>query len=84
MKNIIINMYVNKLTKEDIISFAKKEKVTLTEEETNIIYNAIKKDKDIILSKEFFNYITKYKEVFSKEVYNKILELAHKYENFIS
>lgn len=84
MKNIIINMYINKLTKEDIISFAKKEKVTLTEEETNIIYNAIKKDKDIILSKEFFNYITKYKEVFSKEVYNKILELAHKYENFIS
>lgn len=84
MKNIIINMYINKLTKEDIISFAKKEKVTLTEEETNIIYNAIKKDKDIILSKEFFNYITKYKEVFSKEVYDKILELAHKYENFIS
>lgn len=84
MKNIIINMYINKLTKEDIISFAKKEKVTLTEEETNIIYNAIKKDKDIILSKEFFNYITKYKEVFSKEVYNKILELAHKYEKFIS
>lgn len=38
----IIHSYINKLTKEDIKSFAEQNQVSLTEEEVNIIYEVIK------------------------------------------
>lgn len=83
MRNIIINSYINKITKEDIKAFATKENILINDKEINLIYNAIKKDKNIILSKEFYTYIKQYENKLSKEVYNKIIELAKKYESFI-
>lgn len=83
MKKMLVMKYVSTLTKNDILNFAKNNNIVVNESEVDIIYNAIKKDSNIILSNEFYTYITKYKNVLSKEVYDKILELAHQYESFI-
>lgn len=83
MKKIIIENYIKELTKEQISNFSLKQGIVLNNKELNIIYNAIKKDKDIILSNRFYDYLNQYKDDLSPVVYNKILELAKKYESFI-
>ena len=82
MKNLIIGK-INDLTKEDINNFALKEGINLKSEETDLIYTCIKKDYEIILSDKFYSYIENLKGKLSKEVYDKIIELAKKYEKFI-
>lgn len=83
MKKIIIENYIKELTKEQISNFSLKQGIVLNDKELNIIYNAIKKDKDIILSNRFYDYLNQYKDDLRPVVYNKILELAKKYESFI-
>lgn len=82
MKKMMLLYYANKLTKEDILNYSKKENINLTNEEVNIIYNAIKNDTNEILN-NFDNYIIKYKNILKSEIYTKIIELKEKYKNFI-
>lgn len=82
MKKMLLLYYASKITKEDILNYAKKENINLTSEEVNIIYNAIKNDTNEILN-NFDNYIIKYKNILRNEIYNKILELKEQYKNFI-
>ncbi len=81
-KNLIIS-YVNKLTKQDIINYLNKENIEYTNDELDLIYNAIKNDYEVILSNDFDKYITNYKFNLNEKLYNKILEKYNEYKKFI-
>lgn len=72
MMEKMINSYVNKLTKNDIIKFADKNNITLTNDEIDIIFNTIKKDWQDLLHNpnKVFNNI---KSKVSLNTYNNII-----------
>lgn len=78
MMEKMINSYVNKLTKNDIIKFADKNNITLTNNEVNIIFNVIKKDWQDILHNpnKVFNNI---KPQVSLDTYNNIIYFYNLY-----
>jgi len=82
MNKNIIKMYAYKITKDDIVNFAQKENVNITENETNIILNAIKNDIDILLSENAIIYLESYKGKISDNLYKKLEDLYYKYEKF--
>ena len=81
--NNLIKKYVSNLTKQDIYDFAFKEDIKITNNEVNIIYEAIKNNTDILLSKDALTFISRFKSVLSDEVYSKIIEKFEKYKDFI-
>ena len=81
-KDLLIN-YINKLNKQDIIDYLSKECVTASNEEIDMIYNAIKNDYNEILDSNFMNYISNYKLNFNPELYKKIIEKYNQYKKFI-
>ncbi len=83
MNNLIIEKYIKKLTKQDIINYAVKQNIHLTESETNIIYNYIKtKYKDFLNGKEN-ELLLEIKQKVKNTTYQKIEELYKLYQNKI-
>lgn len=80
-KNIIYN-YLNNLKKEDILIYANKQGITLTDNELIIIYDNIKNNYENILNNPLTE-INKLKNSLNINTYNKILELYHKYKVLI-
>ena len=78
MMEKLINSYVNKLTKQDILLFADKNNITLTNEEVDIIFNVIKKDWQELLHNpnKIFNNI---KSQVSLTTYNNIIYFYNLY-----
>lgn len=74
MKEKIIKSYVKQLTKDDIIKFAKKNDIILTNDELNLIYQAIKNDYDNILANPELALKNAQKKL-NPNTYNKIYEL---------
>lgn len=74
MKEFIIKSYIKNLTKDDIVKFANKNGVSLTNNELDIIYTNIKDNYEYILSnpKDALNNI---KSKVNTNTYNKIYEL---------
>ena len=60
MINRLIEQYVNRMTKNDIIVFANKNGIELNEGEVKIIYNHIKKNWKTIVNL-YINFKEKYK-----------------------
>ena len=83
MKKQILEIYINKLTKQDIVNYLSKERIPASNEEINLIYNAIKNDYKEILESDFNNYISNYKLTFNKTLYEKIIEKYNEYKKFI-
>ena len=81
-KNIIINN-IEKLKKEDIITYLNKENVIYSIDEVDLIYNAIKNDYDTILNDNFMNYISNYKFNINSELYYFIIDKYNQYKKFI-
>ena len=73
----IIKKYVNKLKKEDIVNFAKKNNLLLDKEELEIIYNTIK-NRYIDIYNDGLKVINEYKDKLKKNTYDKLIEV---YEN---
>ena len=80
MKKQILEIYINKLTKQDIVNYLSKERIPASNEEINLIYNAIKNDYKEILESDFNNYISNYKLTFNKTLYEKIIEKYNEYK----
>ena len=83
MKKELLKSYIERLTKKDITSYLSKECITATNEEIDLIYNAIKNDYEEILNTNFMDYISKYKLSFNQELYKKIIEKYNEYKKFI-
>ncbi len=77
-KNIIIT-YINKLKKEDIKTYVKKEGISLTNQELDIIYYNLKNNYEKILTNPL-NEINKIKDKLNIDTYHKLIELYNKYK----
>lgn len=83
MKKQLLISFINKLTKQDIVNYLSKECIPASNEEINLIYNAIKNDYNEILETDFNSYISNYKLTFNKALYEKIIEKYNEYKKFI-
>lgn len=81
-ENIIKN-YVDKLTKEDIINYSKKEDIFLNDNEINVIYYEIKNK-----WKQLYNgntrVITDLENKINNKAYNKLIDLYNTYKKFLN
>lgn len=83
MKKELLKNYINKLTKEDIINYLSHESIEASNDEIDMIYNAIKNDYEEILNTDFMSYISNYKLNFNPELYKTIIEKYNQYKKFI-
>lgn len=83
MKKELIKSYVEKLTRDDIVTYLQKECISASNEEIDLIYNAIKNDADEILNTNFMSYISNYKLNLNEELYKRIIEKYNEYKKFI-
>ena len=82
MNKSVIKRYAANVTKNDIVSFAYKENVMVSDAEVDIIFKAIHFDIDVLLE-DPIDYLEDYKDKLSDEVYLKLLEFYNKYKKFI-
>ena len=75
---------IKKLTKEDIVNFGKKYNVYLNKKELDFVYDLVKNNNQEILSNPKSFNLTKYKENFTRENYQKLSNLYNKYSNYLS
>ncbi len=83
----IIERYINKMTKEDIKTFALSKNIDLSSAELDFTYDFVKKNyKNFFANPKVFN-IERYKDNYSKENFSKITkvyqEYTQKYANYL-
>lgn len=83
LMNYLIEAYVNKLTKQDILNFASKNNLNVTNEELDFVYKFIKYNYKTVLNNPNSFNLSNYKNNFSSENYNFINSLISKYIKFI-
>ena len=78
----LIEHYINKLTKKDIIDFSIKNDIILNNDELIYLYKIIKEKYKLLLNGDtsIFNEI---KDNININTYNKIIELYNKYKNYL-
>lgn len=82
MIKTLIENYVNKLTKEDIILYASKENIAITNDEVDYLYITIKKDYHLFINGNHDEIFEDLKPNVSIEIYNKLVSLYNKYKSF--
>lgn len=81
MIELIIKKYVNSLTKDQIVSFAKENNIVLTEHELSIIYNTIKTDWYTLIFKDYKTIFKKVEKEIEPIKLKKIEDLLLLYKN---
>ena len=84
MYDFLIKKYVERITHDDITKFALKEGITLTDDETDVIYNYIKKDWRTFYYGNPRALIDEMKDVLSEEAYIKVESLYIEAKNKIN
>ena len=88
MFNNLIENYLNKLTKDDIVLYAFKNNIILKPNETDYIYKIIKNDYKILLGDNYETIFNNAKDFIEKEnlkkLYNLFLDYRDKYKNYLS
>lgn len=84
---ILIERFINKMTKEDIKNFASKKGAILSESELNFTYNFIKTNYKQVLSNPKLLELDRYKNNYTKEnfeIISKVFqEYSQKYSNYL-
>ena len=81
--NNLIESFIKRMTKEDIIKFASKNNLKTTSEEIDFVFNFIKNNyQDVLKNPNKFD-ITLYKSHFSKDNYLFLEGLVNKYKKMI-
>ncbi len=83
MNLFLIQKYIQKITKQDIITFAKNQGIILEEQEADIIYYYIKNKYQEFFSGNDLTILEEIKPKLKKETYLKIEELYYTYKNKI-
>lgn len=87
MKDKLIKNYINKITKKDIVLFAEKNNIILSNQELDYIYNLIKNNYKEIISENPNNIFKELKNNVNSNNYNKIIKLffiyKDKYQSFL-
>lgn len=84
MYDYIIEEYIKKITKEDIINFASKKKVTLTNDELDIIYDYLKKYWKTFYKGNPSELLEELSHKINPDTFSKIKELYIEFKNKIS
>lgn len=84
MNILLISKYINKLTKDDIKTFAYNKGILLEEYEIDIIYFYIKKYYKEFLQSNDLLILNKLKKEISKNTYNHIINLYNEYKRKIN
>ena len=83
----IIERYINKMTKDDIITFSKSKNINLSEEELDFTYKFVKKNYQNFLKNPQLFDINRYKNYYTPENFSKITkvwqEYSQKYANYL-
>lgn len=79
----LIEPFINRMTKEDIIKFAKKNNLNVTEHEINFVYSFIKNNYQTVLKNPDNFNLALYKNEFSNDNYLFIENLISKYKRMI-
>lgn len=79
----IIESYVNKLTINDIYTFANYKNISITNNEANIIYNYIKKYWMIFYKENPTKLFNELKTQLSSNTYDNLIQLYIEYKNKI-
>ncbi len=75
----IVEAYMNKLTKEDVNSFATKKGANLSPEELDFTYNFIMKNwKDIFKNPNLFD-INRYQNKYTPQNFTKVKQVFNEY-----
>ena len=77
--NMLIERFMNNLTKEKVLEFATSKNIILNDEELDFTYLFIKKNYKTILSNPSLLNMDLYKNKFSDENYLKINKLIDEY-----
>lgn len=81
--NNLITSYVNKLKKEDIINFAHKNNLVVSDQEIDFVYSFIKNNhQEVLKNPNAFN-LDLYKNQFSNDNYIFLKNLIDKYKRMI-
>jgi len=84
---ILIERFINKMTRDDIKNFAIKKGANLSEEELNFTYNFIKTNYKQVLSNPKLLDLDRYKNNYTKEnfeIISKVFqEYSQKYSNYL-
>lgn len=83
MNNYLIETYINKLKKEDILNYARKQEIYLDKEEIDIIYNYIKYNYKKIIYNNPQDTLKEIKKEVKPITYNKIENLYIKFKDKI-
>lgn len=79
----LITSYINRLKKEDIMNFANKNNLTVSDDEIDFVYSFIKNNhQEVLKNPESFD-IALYKNKFSSDNYNFLKNLIDKYKKMI-
>lgn len=84
MNILLISKYINKLTKDDIKTFAYNKGILLEEYEIDIIYFYIKKYYKEFLQGNDLLILNKLKKEINKNTYNHIINLYNEYKRKIN
>ena len=77
--NILIERFINNLTKEKVLDFAISKDINLNEQELDFVYKFITKNYKTILSNPTLLNMELYKNKFSEENFSKIKKLIDEY-----
>lgn len=80
MNKYIIMEYIRKLNRNDIINFANKQGITLSNDEIETIYYYIKHENRRILNKDE-SILVEAKDKLNDNAYNYLEKLYYKYRN---
>ncbi|MCI8445974.1 MAG: DUF2624 family protein [Bacilli bacterium] len=87
MKEQFIGNYVKKITKEDIVLFAKKNNIELDEKEVDILYEQLQKNWKVFLYENPTPIFKELKTKLNSDTYEKGVELffsmKQKYQSFL-
>lgn len=87
MKEIMIKKYVDMLSIDDVVRFARMNNVDLNDDEVKTIYNTVKNEWKTIIYGDYKDVLNKYKNNFPVDKLNKIERLIisykDKYRNYI-
>lgn len=84
MNNYIIYDYISKLTKDDIKNYFYRQNININSNDTNVIYEYIKKYYKNIFDIDKNALLSELKNKLTNPVYKKIEELYYKYKERIS
>ncbi len=76
----LIKNYISNMTKEDVVKFTQKNGIFLNESELDFTYRFIKKNYEALYANPNVD-LSKYKENYTEENYQKMMKLIAEYKS---